>query len=190
MTFNKNLISLKAFLGKTNIAIIDLIKICNLKHTNHWSKWIDDYDNIFEITEEKDFLIKLNSNFDIQNINTKDLYIKNNIVNIYKNSSYSLIGISDSSYYIWILDESKILRLYSYIDDIFIGSQPVLLSSVDTLKKIIWNRNVENFHEVFHVTEPTSRREVSKAWVTKLPMDKKLLKLLPQIIQKDMNSNA
>lgn len=190
MTYNRTIISLKAFLGQTNIAIIDLIKICNLKHTDHWSKWIDDYGNVLKITEDKDFTIILNVNCDNQNIDSKDLYIKTHIKHIVKNSIFSLIAISDESYFIWLLDSCNILRLYSYIGDIYMGTQPVLLSSVDTLKKIIRNLTVENFQEVFHITELTSRKEVSKAWVAKLPMDKKLITILPKILQKDLNFNA
>ncbi len=188
MTYNRTIISLKAFLGKTNTAIIDLIKFCNLKHTDHWSKWIDDYDNVLKITDDKDFNITINVNINNQIIDSKDLYIKTHIKHIIKNSIFSLIAISDESYFIWLLDQSNILRLYSYIGDIYMGTQPVLLSSIDTLKKIIRNLSVENFQEVFHITEPTSRKEANKAWVTKLPMDEKLLKLFPEILQKDLNA--
>lgn len=189
MTYNKNIISLRAFLGKTNAAILDLVKICNLKDTNNWSEWIDDYNNTLKITDEKDLLIKLNTIIDIQYINTKDLYMKRNIKDTLKNATFSLISISDTSYYIWILDEFKILRLYSYIDGILIGQQPILISPVDTLKKIIRNLNVESFQEVYHIIEPSSKHEANKAWVTKLPMNKKLLKMLPETLQKDININ-
>jgi hypothetical protein len=188
MTYNRTIISLKAFLGKTNLAIIDLIKICNLKHTDHWSKWIDDYGNILKITDDKDFAIILNTNCDNQNIDSKDLYIKTHIKHIIKNSIFSLIAISDESYFIWLLDSCNILRLYSYVGDIYMGTQPVLLSSIDALKKIIRNLDVESFREIHHIIEPTFRKEVDKAWATKLPMDEKLLTILPEILQKDLNA--
>ena len=190
MNFKKNIVSLKAFLGTTNIAIIDLIKYCNLNFTDHWSIWIDNYGNLFKITDKKDFIIKLNSDINNQIINTKDIYEKSHINDIVNFSKFALIAISNEHYFIWLLDNNNLLRLYQYTDDIFIGSQPVLLSSVDTLKKIIRNINVENFQDIFHITEPTSRKEAKKAWATKLPMDESLLKLLPTIIQKDLSFNA
>lgn len=189
-SYAKNIISLKAFLGKTNLSLIDLIKFCKLKHTGHWSQWIDDYGNELKITDNKDISIILNINCDTQNINSKDLYIKKHISDIFNQSKLALISIFDDSYYIWLLDNNDILRLYYYVDDIYIGIQPILSSSADTLKKIIRNLHVENFQELFHITKPSSRKEADKTWITKLPMDEKLFKMLPETLQKDMNINA
>jgi hypothetical protein len=190
MSYKKNLVSLKAFLDPLSIGIIDIIKYCNLNHTTDWSEWIDDYGNLFKIIDKNNFTIKLNSDIDNQTINTKDLYIKSHINELVNFSKFSLISISDDSYFIWLLDNNNILRLYQYADGIFIGSQPVLLSSTDTLKKIIRNINVDSFHEVYHITEPASKKEANKAWATQLPMNEKLVKLLPEVLQKDLKFNA
>jgi len=190
LSYKKYLISLKAFLGQTNAGIVDVIKICNLVNLDHWSLWSDDFGNILQITDKKDFTIKLNPNPDSQIINTRDLYSKAHIKNLVTFSKFALISVSHNSYFIWLLDNSDILRLYSYVDNIYIGSQPVLLSSVDTLKKIIRNLNVEKFQEIFHITEPTSKEEVVQSWATQLPMDEKLLVILPEILQKDLSFNA
>lgn len=190
MTYKKNLISLRAFLAPTSLAILDLIKYCNLKETDNWLIWIDDYGNLFKIIDKNNFTIQLNSNIDNQIIDTKDLYIKTHIREIINYSKFALIAISDNFYFIWLLDNNNILRLYQYVDDIFIGTQPVLSSSVDTLKKIIRNINVETFQEVHYITEPMFRKEVNKAWATQLPISENLIKLLPEILQKDLKFNA
>lgn len=191
MSYKKNLISLGAFLKKGNLYILDVIKICNLKNTNHWSEWIDDYGNKLIINNSKKITISFKDDVDIQCINSKDLYIKTGVENISKKSTFAFIAIVDTSYFVWLLDINNILRLYVYMDNIFIGTQPVLLSNANTLIKIVENVNVEKFREIDHITVPGSKiDEVDKAWATQLPMSEELSDILPEIIKKDLNFHA
>jgi hypothetical protein len=186
MNYIKSLSSLKAFIPDKKY-IIDIIKICRLKHTNDWKIWQDDYGNILSVNLKKEPSIILNQNIDLQKIQSKDLYFKAHINKLSSINKYSLIAIHEDIYYIWMLDYNNILRLCMYVNDILVENQPILNSGIKNLRKIIETLDVDGYKFVHSIIEPISGIKIDQSYATSWPMTNDLLNLLPEIIKKDCN---
>lgn len=182
MNYFKNLVNIKAFLPNEKY-VIDIIKFCQLKHTDNWKIWQDDYGNILSIDRKRYHSIKLNQNINLQTVDSKDLYCKANIKKLSSINKYSLIAIKDDIIYLWMLDENNILRLCMYVNDILMENQPVLNSGIRNLKIIIENSKIDSWTKVDSVIEPLGTEEM-KSWATSWPPQNDLLILLPDIIKK------
>jgi len=186
MSYIKNLVNIKIFLPDKKY-IIDIIKYCQLKHTeNNWKIWHDVYGNKLIFDKNKNFSLKLNEKINLQTVLFTDLYSKAHIKKISSISKFSLISIKENIYYIWFLGKDNVLRLCMYVNDILIENQPILNSGMSNLKKIISFLDVDGFVEVSSIVEPLGS-EIMKSWATQWPPSNDLLKMIPDIIKKDCN---
>ena len=186
MTYNKNIISLNAFLPK-NKYIIYLIKFCQLKHTDDWKIWQDNYGNQLKLDYQKNVKIKINDNLNIQTLSSKDLYFKAHIKKISSITKFSLIAIGGKKYYLWMLGKDNIMRLCVYMDDILIENQSVLKSGIKNLEIIISHANIEGWKQVQSIVHPNTGVKIKKSFATSWPPANDLIELLPEIIKKDCN---
>lgn len=186
MNYAKSLTSLRAFVPDKKY-IIDIIKLCKLKHTeNDWKIWADDYGNTLSVNRTREPSIILNQNINPQTIECKDLYAKAHIKKLASFNKFSLTAIKDNKIYVWLYD-GNILRLCMYVDDILIENQPVLISGINNLKIIIDSILVEGWKELHSVMEPLGNEKADRAWISSWPIAGDLLILLPDIIKKDCN---
>jgi len=182
--FNKHFASLRAFIPNDSY-VLDIIKLCNLQHTDNWNTWIDEYNNELFINKNKQILININPTFDNQKFETKDLYLKAKVNKLSEINKFSLISIKDNKYYMWMLDKNNIIRLCIYIDDILMETQPILISGIHNLKLIVSYLNVDGWSEVQFIKDFDTNEYMTSSFATSWPPAKELVNKLPEIIKKD-----
>ena len=199
-TFNRNLVSLKAFLPNDK-HVENIIKMCNLSPTDDWKIWTDQNNNNIIAKKNKTIHVK---NTDINNQILRDIYFKSHPKQIFNNSKVVMfifieqqdVDIPERSFVLFIGEDEKI-RLSCYIKGEWSENKLPLAAGIQTLRTLIDHKNIEScaIYNGNKYAEIPNEGKVIKVWISKTPIQEDIIldmlmtnKILSDKILKDLGA--
>jgi hypothetical protein len=202
-TFNKKLVSIKAFLPDDK-HLENIITMCNLVPTDDWKIWTDEISSLLIAKTNKNIRVKKINPLNINKQIVKDIYFKSHPKQIYNNSNVVMFvfldknnaNIPDSSFVLFVGEDKKI-RLSCYIKDEWYENRPPLTAGTLTLRTIIDNKDIDSYkiYNGSRYAQIPNEGIATKVWISKVPIHNNVIldmlitnRTLSQKILKDLGA--